>query len=379
MRKTRGWKVWVERSADNWRCRWSGSYGSGQKVFVFKEDAAELEIAKKREFQRRDAGLPALPGARKEPDFPRFRESYLTWLGSRRAPGTKENARRSLLNWVEFAGAKFPVTKKDQQLYGQGVTVDDFCNWLLTRRADLKLMGEPVSKERALSPNYARILLRHLKAAFRWAHRESYIEYDPFVYFEFPAAVPVARVITPEHIVALLRNLPDTCRRCLYFTLHTGLRISEVLRLDWTGIERVEGQDDAGKPLVKWYLTVIKSKTRHGRPKQTKTQRIHSNAVQVMGEIKASGPLFDVKAAWLQRRLRRSVVKLGLGRVRWHDLRHTWATNFMDDVRDLKGLMDAGGWATEHAAMIYQHGTQRRVDSTAEVKSKVSPKEALGG
>lgn len=349
------WKVWTEKSGDGrWRCRWKGEHGTGQQTFLYKQDARELSVSKRREFQRLRAGLPTVHS---KEDFQGFRKAYTNWIRSRRAPGTGRIALLALSNWIEFAGLKFPVP---------GKTVNDFCDWLLNRDANLMVMGVPTERKRPLSPNYARILLRHLKAEFRWAKKHGFLTSDPFEHFEFPAPVQVARVLKPEEILSLLRELPETPRRALYFTLHTGLRISEVLRLDWKDVERGE----------KWYLTVVKSKTRFGKPAQTKTQRIHPNAIKVMGEP-GTGPVFPVKAAWLQRALRRATISLGLGRVRWHDLRHTWATSFMDEVRDLRALMDAGGWNTEHAAMIYQHRTKRRTDATAEVQSLVPPEEAI--
>jgi integrase len=264
----------------------------------------------------------------------------------------------ALKQWEEFAGKGFPT---------RGKMPNDFCDWLLNRNTKPLLMGRPLdAPKKVLSPNYARIILRHIKAAFRWAHKHKHIDHDPFVYFEMPAPVKVARVLRPSEVTALLRELPDLPRRAFYFTLHTGLRISELLRLDWNDVERGD----------KWYLTVLKSKTRRGREARTKSQRIHPYAIQAMGEP-GTGKVFPVQAAWLQRCLRRATKKLGLGRVRWHDLRHTWATFTMEQVQDLRAMMDAGGWETEHAAMVYQHKTKRRVDVTGEVDSPFSP-EHLG-
>jgi hypothetical protein len=56
--KPSGWSVWIERSAKNWRCRWKGKYGTGQRTFVYKEDASECGTVRRRHFQRLSAGLP---------------------------------------------------------------------------------------------------------------------------------------------------------------------------------------------------------------------------------------------------------------------------------------------------------------------------------
>jgi hypothetical protein len=57
-KRGKGWSVWLERSADNWRCRWKGKHGVGQRVFIYKDDAHECAMERRRHFQRSDAGLP---------------------------------------------------------------------------------------------------------------------------------------------------------------------------------------------------------------------------------------------------------------------------------------------------------------------------------
>ena len=37
----RGWKVWVAPSGEQWRVRWKGKYGTGQRTFLYKADAKE--------------------------------------------------------------------------------------------------------------------------------------------------------------------------------------------------------------------------------------------------------------------------------------------------------------------------------------------------
>lgn len=351
----RAWKVWVEPGGKNWRCRWSGAYGAGQKVFVDRSDAEEFALAKKRESQRRDAGLPDLPKpqAQGAEDFAAFRDSYIRWLGSRREAGTVRNVRRAFKLYEAFAGQVFPTRR------GPGPTPGKFSDWLM---GDDRPVKQTNNGHRA---NGSRIVLRHLKAAMRWGYAEGMLPEDPFFRFEFPAAVSVARYLKKAELVALFKELPLDCRRAAYFTLHTGLRISEVLRLDWSGVER------SGK---KWYMTVRKSKTRRVRAPETKTQALHPNAVAVMGKPRTSGPVFKMRARRLNENIFEAAKRLGLGRIRWHDLRHTWATDLMEEVKDLRALMDAGGWATTEAAMVYQHKTQRRTDATLGLKSRVSLK-----
>lgn len=50
----------------------------------------------------------------------------------------------------------------------------------------------------------------------------------------------------------------------------------------------------------------------------------------------------------------------GIGRFRFHDLRHTAATRFMDASDDVFAMMAAFGWKDAASAKPYQHMTKIR-------------------
>lgn len=361
-RKAKGWACWAEESGDKgWRARWTGVYGTGQQTFLYKADADELVEQKRREFQRLDAGLPPLPravGVKGAAEFLAFKADYIRWLESRRAAGTVRNVRRAFQLYEEFAGPTFPTIRRKGQPLEPGKTIGDFSDWLIGPERQVKRTNN------GHRHNGAGVSLRHLKAAMRWGYREGHLDGDPFLNFEFPAAVEVARYLKTPEVVAILKGMRLDARCAAYFTLHTGLRISEVLRLDWADVEVRGG---------KWYLTVEKSKSRRAKVGETKTQAIHPNARVVMGPVKPAGRVFTVRRRKLNEEIFETAKRLGLGRVRWHDLRHTWATDLMDDVRNIKAVMLAGGWVTDKAAMVYQHRTDSRTDATLELKSKIEP------
>ena len=339
----RGWKVSMERAGRNWRCRWRGSHGDGQLVFVSRQDARELAECKRQEFQRADAGLPPRPPEHRHISFGDMTQRYLDWLDSRRSARTRQIAGRALDLYRAMVGDRLPVRED----------VDTFSQALLRR----------------YSPNAARIYLRHSKAAFRWAlhQRPRLIEEDPFSGFEFPAPSPVARLVSPADMTAILGEVPDVVRRALVYMLYTGLRTGELVRLDWSDVQR-DGDD--------WRMTVAKSKTRRAAPEK-KTQAIHPSARAVMGEPREAGRVFAVSAGRLGQNLRRAVLKLKLPRTRLHDLRHTWATHLLQSAPDLRAVMEVGGWASVQAAMLYQHGTPERQRVTLSMRYDLAPSRPL--
>lgn len=340
----RGWKVWVEPSGDGrWRCRWRGKYGTGQQTFLYKADADDTAEKRTRAWQRVDAGLPPLP-----PEAPRklpisiIRDKRIAWEKTRHAEQTVKLTERAFALWMQFAGEDLPVTPREQRLTG-GKTVSDFCDWLLTRDLGKKMPGVRV--------NGAIFILANFKASMKWAHRQELIDTDPFLNFEFPAKVKVGRYLAPAELLQILRAMPELERRAVYFNLHCGLRSGELDRSRWEGIFQKDGRV---------FLTVIKSKTRKRDGEATKTICLHPNAVRILGTPQKSGQLFPLKKYAVSRAISTAAKKIGLGRVRWHDLRHTWATNFLQEHKDPKATMLAGGWTTLEVAMGYQHETEQR-------------------
>jgi integrase len=76
-----------------------------------------------------------------------------------------------------------------------------------------------------------------------------------------------------------------------------------------------------------------------GLPQRSEWVFSHNNG----GQIKS------IKDAW-----NNAVKRAGIGHCRFHDLRHTWASE-MGEHTDLRTLMDLGGWKTAEIPMRYVH------------------------
>jgi len=58
--------------------------------------------------------------------------------------------------------------------------------------------------------------------------------------------------------------------------------------------------------------------------------------------------------------------RAGIERLRWHDLRHTWASWHVQSGTDLNGLLELGGWSCIEMVRKYAHLGQRHLVEHAE-------------
>jgi len=190
--------------------------------------------------------------------------------------------------------------------------------------------------ESRYGPHTVRMKLRAARAFFHWAK----VPANPCRGIKFPHAAPVGRVLSNNEIKALLAAMPDGPRRAATFSLYTGVRLGELVALRW---------EDIGP---------------HGarvRAKKTHTERVvplHPRAREALGPPQAAGPAFPMTVNTLQWGIRAARAKAGLGRVRWHDFRHTWATRMMEQTNDFFAVQRLGGWASVASMGVYQHLTQ---------------------
>jgi integrase len=212
------------------------------------------------------------------------------------------------------------------------------------------------------SANTVRMRLRDLNTALSYAKEMGYIQENPFDTVKrktlFPQAAEVARYISNEEIDKLLPALPPHIARACYFILHTGLRHGELLNLDWKMIHQ-----PAKGP---WTMEITRASA-HGiqTGHQTKTRNariveIPDNARIALGEPKTEGKVVEWSTRdVIESNLRAARERLKLGRIRTHDFRHTWATNFMYRTGNAFELMYRGGWRSMNSAAVYQHIRKR--------------------
>lgn len=158
---------------------------------------------------------------------------------------------------------------------------------------------------------------------------------------------PRVRHTTPERAAKLLSLLPPHSRDMALFSLETGLRRSNVTGLLWEWI-------DLKERMIHIPATSAKGRRPLSVPLSAAAVRIlrrwrgqhATHAFHYLGR-----PITQANT----KAFRRARQRAGLGRFRWHDLRHTWASWHTQSGTPAPALMVLGGWSTLDMVKTYNH------------------------
>ncbi len=168
------------------------------------------------------------------------------------------------------------------------------------------------------------------------------------------------RYLSPKEVVRLVECLPRPYADMGLFAVSTGLRQHNVMKLRWSNL-------DMQRRIATFPDLVMKN----GLPfscslNETATKVIqkwigrHEEYVFVRedGESINGIPSKTWKVA---------LQKAGLANVRWHDLRHTWASLLRQNGVNLSDLREMGGWETPQMVQRYAHLNVEHLASKAAV------------
>jgi integrase len=204
--------------------------------------------------------------------------------------------------------------------------------------------------------------LAQLSAVLHYAHRRGWLDALPPI---AKAPEPAKRVawITRDQADELLAELPPHLRAMAAFALATGLRETNVRLLTWQQVDQrravawfAADEMKAGKahsvPLNQDALRVLASQ--QGQHRQWVFPVPHwEPAAQPGGKPRqvADAPTGKISsAAW-----RKACIRAGVPWLRFHDLRHTWASWHVQAGTPLPVLQELGGWASLAMVQRYAH------------------------
>lgn len=155
------------------------------------------------------------------------------------------------------------------------------------------------------------------------------------------------RSLTREQAGRLLAELPEHQRDVVLFALATGLRQSNVLRLEWSQIN-----------LEQRHAWIHGAQSKNRRPIAIP---LNETAYAVLQRQKGKHPerVFTFKGKPLNsantRAWKQALLRAGITDFRWHDLRHTWATWQRQAGTPTHELQRLGGWRTGVMVERYAH------------------------
>lgn len=145
----------------------------------------------------------------------------------------------------------------------------------------------------------------------------------------------------------LTKKLPLHLADMATFTVATGLRMRNVTHLTW---DRVD--------IKRRHMSVPGSRAKAGKPISVP---LNDDALAVLKRwqgqhdervfVFRGKPVDDANGATFKA----AAASIGLPRLRWHDLRHTWASWHVQAGTPLHALQELGGWASYEMVKVYAH------------------------
>ena len=191
-------------------------------------------------------------------------------------------------------------------------------------------------------------MLALVRSILRAAHEWGWLDALPPIKLAPPSPDDDYRWLTQDEAATLHDELAEHLRPPYLFALATGWREQNVLRLEWSRVDlarrvawvggrETKGKRAIGAPLNRDALAILKGQQgKHERwvfPSEDGTPYVRANNT-------------GFKAA--QRRA-------GIAPLRWHDLRHTWASWHVMAGTSLRSLMELGGWRSYKSVLRYAH------------------------
>lgn len=202
-------------------------------------------------------------------------------------------------------------------------------------------------KRKETSPATANRLLALIRSILRRAALDwEWIDKPPVIKL-YREAKRRVRYLNADQASILIRELPQHLADMVTFSLVTGLRRSNVTKLEWSQVDMqrnvawIHGdQAKAGKPI---HVTLNETAI------AVLTRQIGKHLRSVFSY--KGKPITQVNTkAWYK-----ALKRAGIEDFRWHDLRHTWASWLTQNGVPLNVIQEMGAWESAEMVRRYAH------------------------
>lgn len=286
----------------------------------------------------------------------------------RKLPGEKKTFREMMEKYLdEYASKK--VSAKSFQGYAKKpiLYLGDYLLSEITPRIINEFKVRRLSE--GVKPATVNRELATMKKAFNLAVKE----------WEWVMENPVLRVsmereenqrdrwLTFEEEERLLKVCPDWLQELVVFALNTGMRLGEILSLEWKGVD-----------LFRKTITIFKSKNKELRTipingivfeilkNKSKVKSIKTNLV-----FYTSSHTMYLKTS-VDHAFKKALRKAGIEDFRWHDLRHTFATRLIQAGTDFYKVQRLLGHKTPAMTQRYAHHYPESLRDAVDILEKIS-------
>ena len=172
------------------------------------------------------------------------------------------------------------------------------------------------------------------------------------------------RYLTRDEIDRLLAVVHPRLKPIVATALFTGMRRGEILALDWRDVDLRQG-----------FINILQSKSAKRRevpiPEKLKTM------FMALGP-QPQGRVFILPIISLRKYHTRALKDAGIKDFRFHDLRHTFASHYIMETKDLAALQRILGHSTPQLTLRYAHLGQPHYRENSGIFQMAMPDIELG-
>ncbi len=207
-------------------------------------------------------------------------------------------------------------------------------------RGHLDKVSKSGPKELHLSDRTKRHILSDTRCMLRWGHRRGLVT----KFLDFADVMPRKTETRPmallsDEVGKILAAAPPNVQDWIRLALLTGMRWSEQKRLQWRSVNLEQGE-----------ITIEKSKNRRSR-----TLPLSTEAAKLLKDMRAATSsvlVMEFECEWADWMVKVNRSKSGIP-WHWHQLRHTYATRFLNAGGDVAVLSKLLGHRDITTTMIY--------------------------
>ncbi len=242
-----------------------------------------------------------------------------------------------------------------------------------------KLVSEKITKD-GLSPKSVVNILIPLKEMLKHALIWGYIKRDPSLYVKRPRVEQQEMdFLNPEEIKLFLDNVNPNYYALFMTAIMTGMRRGELLALQWGDIDWNSSQISVRRSICKGEFITPKTKNAFRRIVMSPVLRQALEQHRLSGKpserelvfSNANGLPLDPENL-IKREFHPALDRAGLRRIRFHDLRHTYASLLISQSENIKFIQSQLGHASAtttldrygHLMPNLDNDAARRLDKT---------------